>query len=360
MSEALQMSVDPARAEAFAGRMLEILNGGALAVMTSIGHRTRLFDVMAEIGPATSRQIAEAARLEERYVREWLGAVATGRIVEHDPEDGTFRLPPEHAASLTRAAAPANLAASMQFLPVLGSVEESIVECFRNGGGVPYEAFPRFHEVMEEESAQTVVAGLFEHVLPLIPGIEEDLRRGIEVLDVGCGRALALRTLARRFPRSRFTGYDFSAEAVAHAREEAARAGLENVTIEVRDAAKIEDSDRFDLITTFDAVHDQADPARVLANIHRALRRGGRYLMQDIAASSHVGGNLDHPLAPFIYTVSCMHCMTVSLAHGGAGLGAAWGKELALSMLSEAGFARVEVKTLPHDIQNYWYLTAKE
>src|SRR3712207_271966 len=148
---------DQQRAEAFAGRLLEVLNGGAIALMISIGHRTGLFDAMAGLKPSTSEEIAEVSGLQERYVREWLGAMVVGRIVEHDPEDGTYSLPAEHAAWLTRAASPNNVAVTAQFVPLMGSVEDGIVEKFRNGGGLPYSSFPHFHEVMAEDSAQTTV-----------------------------------------------------------------------------------------------------------------------------------------------------------------------------------------------------------
>jgi hypothetical protein len=179
---------DAERAEAFAGRMLETLNSGAVAVMISVGHRTGLFDALAEIDTATSQELADAASLDERYVREWLGAMTTGRIVEYEPATEKYRLPAEHASWLTRAASPDNLAVTAQWIPTLASVEEDIVRCFREGGGVPYERFDRFHEVMAEESNQTVLSVLFTHILPLISGADERLQAGISALDLGCGR----------------------------------------------------------------------------------------------------------------------------------------------------------------------------
>ena len=349
-------TIDPARVEAFGGQLLSIANGGALALMISIGHRTRLFDAMAELPPSTSEEIAAEAGLDERYVREWLGAMTTGRIVEHDPVTGRYVLPPEHAALTTRKAAPDNLALIMQYVGLLGTVEDRIVECFHRGGGVPYSAYGRFHEVMAEDSGQTVLAALESRILPLAPGLVERLESGIEVLDVGCGRGRAINLLARSFPASRFTGVDLSPDAIAYARAEARRHGSGNVVFETKDAAQLDHEARFDLVTAFDAIHDQADPAAVLANMRRALRGDGLFLMQDIKGCSHVHGNLDNPLAPLLYTISCMHCMTVSLARGGAGLGAMWGKERALGMLAEAGFSDVAVEELDHDLQNYYYL----
>ena len=354
-----QQQFDQERAEAFADRLVDILNSGALTIMTSIGHRTGLFDAMAGQPPSTSEQIAEAANLNERYVREWLGAMVVGRIVEHDPQDGTYYLPQEHSAFLTRAASPENIATFAQWIPLLGSVEDGIVESFENGGGVPYSAFPRFHEVMAEESAQTVVAALTDHILPLVPGLIERLEAGIDVLDVGCGSGRALNLLARKFPDSRFIGYDFSEEAIARARAEAQGHEAKNVRFEVKDVTALDEKERYDLITTFDAVHDQAKPAAVLKGIAQALEVNGVYLMQDIAGSSHHHNNLDHPIGPLLYTVSTMHCMTVSLAQDGEGLGAMWGEEKAKEMLEEAGFTKVEVEQLPHDFQNSYYIATK-
>lgn len=347
---------DTSRSEAFGQRMLDLLNNAATGLMLSVGHRTGLFDTLAGLEPATIEQIAETAGLNERYVREWLGAMTTARIVEHDPVAETYWLPAEHAAMLTSDAGADNIAGTCQWLSVLGGVEDRIVDCFRNGGGVPYSEYRRFHEVMAYESCGTVVAPLREHILPLAPGLIEKLECGIDVLDVGCGAGQAMILLAEQFPDSRFVGYDISEEAIGTAQREAQAKGLTNLRFEVQDAAAFADENAFDLVCTFDAVHDQADPAALLRNIRRALRPDGVYLMQDINGSSSHAGDMDHPVGPFIYTISCLHCMTVSLASGGAGLGAAWGKQTALRMLDEAGFADVRVEELEHDFMNYFYV----
>lgn len=339
----------------FSARVLAMANQAALALMISIGHRTGLFEAMKAAGAATSTELAREASLNERYVREWLGAMASGKLVELDPATRRYRLPLPHGSFLGRDAAQGNMAAMFQYVAVLRGVASRIVDFFRTGGGVPYEAYERFHDVMAEESAQTVVAALEEAILPLVPGLIQRLEAGIDVVDIGCGLGRAMNHLAALYPNSRFAGYDIRAEAVATARGQAVRLGLHNVRFERRDVALI-DEERFDLVFTFDAVHDQAQPATVLANIRRLLAPDGVYLMQDIDAASDVVANLDHPLAPFIYTISTMHCMTVSLARGGAGLGAAWGEQLALAMLREAGFGSVETHRLPHDPMNLYYV----
>jgi 2-polyprenyl-3-methyl-5-hydroxy-6-metoxy-1,4-benzoquinol methylase len=348
--------LDQAKSDAFGERMVALMNTCGLAVMTSVGHRTQLFDAMAELPPSTSAEIATKASLNERYVREWLGSMVTGGVVDFDAAAKTYRLPPEHAAWLTRAASPNNLASAVQWLAVMGQVEDEIVKAFEHGRGVPYSSYPRFHEVMAEESAQTVVAALIEHILPLVPGLIANLERGIDVLDIGCGSGRAMIYLAEKFPRSRFRGYDFSSEGIGLANAAAKQQGLTNAHFEVRDVADFADQGKVDLITAFDAIHDQAKPDAVLANIARAVKPEGVFLMQDIMGSGHVDQDRGLPLATFCYAISCMHCMSVSLANGGPGLGAMWGKEIALEMLDAAGFKNVRVETLPHDMINYYYV----
>lgn len=351
---------DADRHEAFSLRVTNMLNEASLTFMLSLGHRSGLLDGLRRLDrPATSHDIADETGLNERYVREWLGAMTTGRVIDYDPHSRCYRLPPEHAAWLTRAATPNNLAGLMQFMALFGKVEDRVLDCFHNGGGVPYEQFDRFHEVMAEDSLQTVVAALDEHILPLVDGLLESLERGVEAADVGCGRGLALMHMARRFPRSQFVGYDFCADAVAWATAEARRRALPNIRFEVRDAARLDDDRRFDVVFAFDAIHDQVDPHGMLAGIHRALTDDGLLLAQDIRSSSHLEKNLDHPVAPFLYTISTMHCMTVSLANCGCGLGTCWGEELALQMFAEAGFANVAVHTLEHDVMNNYYVCRK-
>lgn len=349
--------IDDAKSEAFCERLVDVLNNGAIGLMLSIGHRTGLFDTLARLDrPATAHEIADEASLSERYIREWLGAMVTAHIVDYDPQHKTYALPAEHAAWLTRDASPNNLAQTMQWFSVLGQVEGGVVDSFRDGGGVPYEAFARFHEVMADESAQTVVAALDEHILPLVPEVIEKLEVGIDAADIGCGRGMALMHMAKTYPNSNFVGYDFSTEAIDWAKTEAKRLGLTNIRFVVRDAAKLGETDAFDVVFTFDAIHDQVDPHAMLAGIRESLREGGVLFAQDIRSSSHVEKNIDHPVGPFLYTISTMHCMTVSLANCGCGLGTCWGEELAVRMFDEAGFADVQTHTLDHDIMNNYYV----
>jgi len=334
----------------FAAGLIDTLNKAATAMSLSIGHRLGIFDAMRDGPPLTPAQLAERLGLQERYVAEWLGAVTTAGITAVDQE-GRYSLPAEHAQFLGVDAPLGSMSSMMQWIGVLAPVESEIIDCFRKGGGVPYSSYPRFHEVMEQEGALTFDA---DATLGLVAGLAERLEQGIDVLDVGCGRGRALRIFAERFPNSRFVGYDLSAEATARARDNGA--GLENLRFETLDCMQMRDEGDFDLVVTFDAIHGQPHPPLLLANIRRALREGGVYIGQDIWAHTAVADNRDHPLAPFVYTISLMHCMTVSLAQGGIGLGAAWGQEKAFELLSQAGFGNVEMHRLPHDMQNAYYV----
>jgi SAM-dependent methyltransferase len=351
--------LDRDKVREFSARVVDILNGGALMYMISVGHQTGLFDAMSTLTPSTSEQVAEAAGLNERYVREWLGAMVTGRIVEHEPSTRSYWLPPEHAASLTRAAGFRNLSVTAMILTALATVEQPVVRCFQEGGGVPYAAFERFDEIMAEVSARRFDAGLLTEAVPAVDGLKQQLESGIDAADVGCGQGRAVCILAEAFPASRFVGYDFSEDAVALASAEATAKGLKNAAFEVRDVTYLGQSGRFDFITAFDAIHDQARPDLVLRGIYDALKPGGTFLCVDFAASSNLEDNMALPGAPMTYTISTMHCMTVSLALGGMGLGTVWGEQKAVEMMKAAGFVSVEVKRLPSDRVNNHYIARK-
>jgi SAM-dependent methyltransferase len=352
--------MDEGKAEAFAERMVGILNDASTAMLVSLGHRTGLFDVMGDMPPSSSQQIADAAKLNERYVREWLGGMVVSRIISYAPAGKAYTLPPEHAAFVTKAAGADNLATFTQFFPLFGLVEDKIVQSFQNGGGVPYSEYPTFQKIMGQISAMVHDASMVDVILPLVPGLIEKLEDGIDVADIGCGQGRAINVMARAFPNSRFVGYDFSDEGLSTARTEAAAWGLGNVIFEAQDVANLGVTEQYDFMTSFDAIHDQAKPGKVLAGIAHALKPGGTYLMVDEDASSYLEKNLDHPIGPLLFAFSVFHCMTVSLALGGEGLGTIWGVELAQEMLEAAGLTVQEIKRVDGDIENAYFITTKQ
>lgn len=352
-------TINQEQAEAFAGRMLQMFNHGSLALMISLGHRANLFNIMANRGPMGCDEIAKKSKLDGRYVKEWLASMVTGEIIEYESTMDKYRLPDEHAAFLTKNAGSDNFATLFQFIPVMCSVEDELLECFKSGGGVPYEKFHRFHEVMAEDSGQNFRNNMLSKILPLVKGLVDRLDDGIKVLDVGCGSGTALNTMAKIFPNSTFLGVDLCEEPLKQARNDAAMLNLTNVNFFRGDATHLKMGQEFDLITTFDAIHDQAYPDKVLDNIYLHLSKKGVYLMVDIDASSKLEENLKHPLAPALYSISTSHCMTVSLAQGGMGLGTMWGRQKACEMLKTAGFKKTDIKRVDGDIMNAYYISHK-
>ena len=350
----MEEQVDRQRAKEFAEKLLGIYTGSVLTKLIGVGHETGLFEAAAG-EPGTSQQIAERAGLNERYVREWLGAMATGGVFRYDPASRTYSLPPEHAALLTGRSA-RNFAPMSQMLNHFGKHLPQLIHCFRRGGGVPYAAFrPEFTKVMDDTWRRIYDEHLLTGFLAVVPVIPERLASGIRVADIGCGTGHTVNLMGREYPRSTFVGYDLAEDAIAQAREEARAMELPNVQFEVRDVTTLPTERVFDLITAFDAIHDQVDPGAVLAAVRHALAAEGIFLMIDFKFSSTVEGNISNPYAPLYYGISTMHCMTVSLAEGGAGLGTVWGVEVARQMLAEAGFARIDVFDSPRP-QNCIYV----
>jgi 2-polyprenyl-3-methyl-5-hydroxy-6-metoxy-1,4-benzoquinol methylase len=223
-----------------------------------------------------------------------------------------------------------------------------VADCFRSGGGVPYSDFrPDFTEAVDASWRLLYDGLLIKGFLPLAKDLPERLEEGIRVADIGCGTGHAINVMAREYPNSTFAGYDFGEEAIGRARAEATDMGLTNARFEVLDVTQLPSDPNFDLITSFDSIHDQRDPATTLRRVAGALAPGGVYFMVEPKASSNLEDNIGNPFAPYIYGVSVLHCLTVSLAEEGAGLGTAWGEQTARRMLEEAGFTNIDVFDAP-------------
>ena len=354
------MNLEPQiSADVYANRIGRTVNSGFVSLMISIGHRTRLFDVMASLPPSTSNDIAIAAGLTERYVREWLAAMTTARIIHYDVRTGTYFLPIEYAAVLTRAAGTGNLAPAAQLLSMLAEVEDMVVAGFHGGGGVMPEAYERLHELFALEKRQQIDEDYVDALLELMPGMDVRLAAGGCVLDAGCGDGVLLLTFARMFPRSAFRGYDISREAIDRANERVDEAGLQNIEFTVGDIASLDEPRSYDLILGMESIHEQAFPRLVLRNIANALKRDGMFLMQEIAASSHLSRNVENPYAPMLYALSLLHAVPVSLAQDGDALGRMWGEERARQMLQEAGFVKTRFDGIASDPMRYYCVAGK-
>ena len=350
--------VDGARVEAFAETLFGFYTGGMLTYLVDIGHTTGLFAAAAD-GPATSDELARRTGLHERYVREWLGAMVTAGVFSYEPPTDAYELPAEHAVCLTGSTS-SNLAPFSLLNTHLAKHVGQVTRAFREGGGVPYEEFrPEFTDVMDALGRGGFDEQLLSGWLDLVPGLREQLTAGARVADIGCGTGHAMVLLARAFPASSFVGYDIAEDAIAAARREAAEHGVDNVRFEVRDAATLVVDEPFDVVFVFDAIHDQVAPDEVLRRVHDMLAPSGLFVMFEPHASSNLEDNVAHPLAPFLYAISTLHCLTISLAHDGAGLGTVWGEQLAREMLRDAGFGEVRVRDVPDDPLNACYIVRR-
>jgi 2-polyprenyl-3-methyl-5-hydroxy-6-metoxy-1,4-benzoquinol methylase len=356
--------------KSFSDRMIDILNFGALNLAMAIGYRTHLFDVMDALDtPQTAEVIADRAGLSRRYVREWLGVMVTGGVVALSRgEDGETRffLPGDHGDLITRRSGDSNLGVYTQEMPLLTMCAmESVIRGFTTGEGVTYDQYPKFQAFMSELANAKHRQVLLDKFLPSIDDgrLVERLRTGIRVCDLGCAEGVALILMASAFPQSRFVGIDISKEAIEVAQQTAKRRRIDNIDFITMDAASLDDNTAFaasfDYVTAFDAIHDQTRPLDVLRGIHNILTPGGIFSMVDIAARTDLADNMAHPMGPFLYTVSLMHCMPVGLVDGGPGLGMMWGRERAVEMLNEAGFQHVEVIEIPDDPFNLHFFSRK-
>jgi len=345
---------DPERTHAFGETLRGLLTGHVLTMLISVGHRTGLFEAAAR-GPATCPGLAERAGLHERYVREWLGAMVTGGIVEYDPGDARYTLPAEHAALLTGATA-RNIGPAAGSLRTLGAVLAQVERCFAEGGGVPIAEYAAVStDGLGETWRYVYDEHLVDGFLGAVPGLHERLRAGARVLDLGCGTGHAVNLMARAFPHSTFDGLDIATAAIADAEAERAAMDVPNATFAVADAAELAPERPYDVITAFDAIHDQAAPGTVLRRVHDALAPGGVFVMVDTRFATRLEDNRADPYAPMSYGISLLFCVPTSIATGGSALGAMWGQELARELLAGAGFADVQVLGSPRP-QNCIYV----
>ncbi len=336
-----QQVVDQAKVETFIGKAMTDIASAVATVMASIGDRLGLFKELAE-APATSTELAGRARVNERYAREWLREMASAGYLEYDPISQRFTLPPEHVPVLAQEGGPYFLGAAYQQLMAEVGPFGQLIQAFRQGGGVPMEAYgPELWEGQARFSG-----GMFEHLLvpvwlPAMESVQAKLERGALVADVGCGHGRALIKLAQTYPQSRYVGYDLFAPSVAKATANAQAAGVgDRVRFEHLDAS---DGlpEQYDIITTFDVVHDVVNPRKLLRAIREGLRPNGRYVCMEINSSDRLEENAGL-VGSLFYGVSVLYCMTTSLANHGEGLGTLGLPETRLRELcTEEGFSSV-------------------
>jgi len=349
-----QPTIDQAKTEAFLGKVLSDTSGMTTTILASIGDRLGLFQHLAQ-GPATSAELANRAAINERYAREWLGAMASAGYVVYDPASERFTLPAEHLPVLAQEQGPLFFGGMHQMLAGMVGPLNQLIQAFQHGGGVPQSAYD--HNMWD--GLERFTAGWFEHLLipvwlPALPQVQAKLERGARVADVGCGRGRALIKLAQAFPRSRYVGYDSFEPAIEEATARAQAAGVaDRVRFEHHDVSR-RLPEQYDVITTFDVIHDAIDPRGLLQAIRQALRSDGRYVCLDINCAEHLEGNAG-PLGSLFYGCSVLYCMTTSLSGHGEGLGTVGLPEGKLRELSqEAGFSSVRRVPLENPFNNLY------
>jgi SAM-dependent methyltransferase len=347
--------IDSARQEQFAEKVVQQISGTMTTLLGAVGDRLGLFKNLAEQGPATSAEFASRTKLNERYLREWLGGMATAGYLTYDVATKRFSLPAEHASVLAQENGPFFVGGIYQMLPAQAGVFDQVVSAFRNGGGVPQSQYnDMMWDGLERFSASWFENLLLQEWIPAMPDVNAHLERGCQVADVGCGRGRGLIKLAEAFPRSRYIGYDNFGPTVARATVNAREAGVsDRVRFEERDVSKGLPA-QFDVITTFDVVHDAVDPLQLLQSIRRALRPGGVYVCLDINCSDKIEENIN-PLGAMFHGVSVFYCLTTSLANNGAGFGTLGFHETKVRELCEkAGFSSVRRVPLENPFNNLY------
>lgn len=352
------MAIDEARLEELVGNVSANLAGVMASAMAYMGDRLGLWTAMAAGEAATPAALAEQTGLQERYVREWLGGMASAGYVEHDAATGSFRTTPEQALVFASEATPASMGGMFQML-FEGAVPAvpRVVESLRDGGGVHQSEYAAgWWEGMHRGTAGSFESLLVPDWLERVPTLRDRLRAGIDVADIGCGWGRALIVLAREFPESSFVGYDAFGPSVERATNEAAKAGVaDRVRFEVHDAATPIPSE-FDLITTFDVLHDAADPGGILSAMRAALREDGHLLCVDINCSPHLD-EMAGPMGTLFHGFSLTYCMTTSLANDGAALGTVGLHEPKLRELGEAaGYSSIDTIDIENPFNSLYVL----
>ena len=339
---ATQPQIDEAKLEEFMGKLVGNMSGTMVTLMGILGDRLSLFKDLATKGPATSAELATRAGINERYAREWLGCMASAGYLEYDPASRRFTLPPEHALALAQEGSPVFAGGMHQAMLGMLGHEDQLTRAFREGGGVPQSAYSEdFWVGLERFTATWFENHLLQEWIPAVPEVQTKLQSGALVTDVGSGNGQALIKLAREFPNSRYVGYDIYAPSVAKATANAEAAGVAD-RVSFRQLDVVESlPEQYDLITTFDVVHDAANPRGLLRAIRQGLKPDGTYLLLEINCSDKLEENAG-PLGAMFHGISVMYCMTSSLANGGEGLGTLGLPPAKVRELcTEAGFSSV-------------------
>jgi SAM-dependent methyltransferase len=338
-SQGTQAGLDEARLNEFMGKALGDMGAAMMASLIAIGEKLGLYKAMAGAGQITSAHLAEKTGTTERYVREWLNAQAASGYVNYHAATNSYSLSPEQAFTLADDESPVYLPGF--FLAAVSAARDvdKVLKAFTSGEGVGWhEHHPWLFEGTEKFFRPGYNANLVSHWLPALEGVEEKLKRGAKVADVGCGHGASTIIMARAYPNSSFTGFDYHSGSIERARTLAAQAGLGNrMVFEVASAKAFPGKD-YDLVTFFDCLHDMGDPVGAARHVLRSLKPGGVWMIVEPHAEDNIEGNLN-PVGRVFYAASTMICTPASMSQEvGAALGAQAGEKKISEVVKAGGF----------------------
>lgn len=332
---------DPAKLDALVGRLFGDIGACASGALVMLGDHLGLYRAMARLGPATPGEIAAAVGARERYVREWLSAQAASDYVDFDKWTGKFSVSPEQATVFANEESPAFMSGAFEVIASMWRDEAKVGAAFTSGEGVGWHE----HDAClfcgtERFFRPGYNAHLVNEWIPALEGVEARLKAGAKVADVGCGHGASTILMAKAYPNSRFTGFDYHASSIDRAKLAATEAGVaDRVDFQVAAAASYPGKD-YDLVCIFDALHDMGDPVGAAKHIRETLKPDGVWMLVEPFANDELADNLN-PVGRVYYSASTMICTPASLSQEvGLGLGAQAGEKRLRAVIEEAGFKR--------------------
>jgi len=335
------MAIDPEKLNEFLGRALVDFGATFHAALVRIGDKLGLYKGLAAGGPQTSAELAKRTGTTERYIREWLSAQAAGGYVSYDPILGKFYLTEEQAFAMADETSPAFMPGAFQVALAAIKAEEQLAERFKSGAGFGWHE--HHHELFvgtERFFRPGYAANLIAAWIPALEGVDEKLKKGGRVADVGCGLGASTVLMAKHYPKSEFVGFDYHDKSIESAKQRAKDAGVsDRIRFEVAKAKDYPGKD-YDFVTFFDCLHDMGDPAGASAHVRSTLKPDGSWMIVEPFAGDKLEDNLN-PIGRAFYGASTLLCTPASLSQEvGLALGAQAGEKRLRDVVKSAGFSR--------------------
>jgi 2-polyprenyl-3-methyl-5-hydroxy-6-metoxy-1,4-benzoquinol methylase len=352
--------MDQAKVDAMTERIAHDVNAAMSCLNVYLGHRLGLFQAIADTGPVTPSELATKTGYQERYLREWLECLAVGDVLGHDETTGAFSLSPEHAVALLDRDSLAYATPFVCYVPSFAKVLDPLMEAFRSGGGVPYEAYgPDTREGIGAGNRPLYVNDYVARWIPALPDVEARLHAGGRVAEIGCGVGWSSISLARGFPRIRIEAVDVDEASISAAQRNAQEAQVADRIRFHRGAVEtVPLAGPFDLVTAFECLHDMPYPVKALRRMGELAGPAGAVLIADEAVEDRLPENRTF-LGRLSYNFSVLHCLPQAMVFpGSAGTGTVLRPSVLRGYAREAGFSRVDVLPIEHPLWRFYRLTA--